>query len=64
MATIKAFLSDDQGATAIEYGLLAALIAVAAISSFTIFGNALVNLMGYGAGGASNVIQAQAATIG
>jgi pilus assembly protein Flp/PilA len=28
---IKAFLADEQGATAIEYGLIAALIAVAII---------------------------------
>jgi pilus assembly protein Flp/PilA len=32
IATLMRFLSDDGGATAIEYGLIAALIAVAAVS--------------------------------
>jgi pilus assembly protein Flp/PilA len=32
MTTIKAFLRDENGATAIEYGLIAAGIAVAVIS--------------------------------
>ena len=35
------FLSDDQGATAIEYGLIAALIAVVIISAVTLLGNKL-----------------------
>jgi pilus assembly protein Flp/PilA len=30
---IKAFLADERGATAIEYGLIAALIAVAIIAA-------------------------------
>lgn len=33
MSTLAAFLKDERGATAIEYGLIAALIAVAAISA-------------------------------
>jgi pilus assembly protein Flp/PilA len=32
---------DEQGATAIEYGLIAALIAVAAIAAMTSLGNTL-----------------------
>ncbi len=36
------FLKDDSGATAIEYGLIAALIAVAAIAAMTAVGNSLV----------------------
>ena len=32
---------DDAGATAIEYGLIAALIAVAAIAAFTLVGSNL-----------------------
>lgn len=43
-ATIRAFIGDDSGATAIEYGLLAGLVAVAIIGSFTILGNSLTNL--------------------
>ena len=32
------FLADDNGATAIEYGLIAALIAIALISAFAALG--------------------------
>ena len=63
MARLHAFITDETGATAIEYGLLAGLIAVAVISSFVVFGDALFNLMGYGAGGAANVIGSQAAKL-
>jgi len=35
------FIADEQGATAIEYGLLAALIAVAIIAAVTALGTAL-----------------------
>ncbi len=38
---IKKTLRDDKGATAIEYGLIAALIAVAAISAMQGLGNQL-----------------------
>jgi pilus assembly protein Flp/PilA len=34
-------LRDEHGATAIEYGLIAALIAVAAIAGFTAVGSSL-----------------------
>jgi pilus assembly protein Flp/PilA len=34
-------LGDESGATAIEYGLIAALIAVAAIAGFTAVGSSL-----------------------
>ena len=34
---------DEQGATAIEYGLIAALIAVAAMSAMGTLGNSLSN---------------------
>ena len=36
-------LADDAGATAIEYGLIAALIAVAAISAFQLVGTSLTS---------------------
>lgn len=32
---VQAFIDDENGATAIEYGLIAALIAVAIVSSLT-----------------------------
>jgi pilus assembly protein Flp/PilA len=36
-------MSDDAGATAIEYGLIAALIAVAAIAAFQLVGTNLTS---------------------
>ena len=40
MKTLRAFAVDDSGATAIEYGLIAALIAVAIITALnTLSGN-------------------------
>lgn len=41
MTMIKSFLKNESGATAIEYGLIAALIAVAAIVAMGNIGNAL-----------------------
>ena len=38
---LKHLLSDESGATAIEYGLIAALIAVAAIAAFQLVGTNL-----------------------
>lgn len=43
MTLFKTLLNDDQGATAIEYGLIAALIAVAAITAMGALGNSLSN---------------------
>ena len=37
-------VADDAGATAIEYGLIAALIAVAAIASFQLVGTSLTSI--------------------
>jgi pilus assembly protein Flp/PilA len=39
----KKFFSNDKGATAIEYGLIAALIAVAGITAFTAVGSGIQN---------------------
>ena len=36
------FIKDESGATAIEYGLIAALIAVAAITAMTSVGTSLI----------------------
>jgi pilus assembly protein Flp/PilA len=38
---MRKFLKNNKGATAIEYGLIAALIAVAAISAMTTLGSRL-----------------------
>ena len=40
-AKLAQFVSDDDGATAIEYGLIAALVSVAAIGALTAMGNSL-----------------------
>jgi pilus assembly protein Flp/PilA len=44
--TIKNFLSDESGATAIEYGLIAALVSVAAITALTSLGGSLKSIFG------------------
>lgn len=41
MTFFKKMLKDEQGATAIEYGLIAALIAIAAITAMTSLGQEL-----------------------
>jgi pilus assembly protein Flp/PilA len=41
MRTFTKLLKDESGATAIEYGLIAALIAVAAITAFQLVGTNL-----------------------
>ncbi|MDC0887026.1 Flp family type IVb pilin [Altererythrobacter sp.] len=43
MTFFKNLMNDEQGATAIEYGLIAALIAVAAITAMQGLGNQLTN---------------------
>jgi len=40
------FVSDESGATAIEYGLIAALVAVAIIAALTTLGTDLKNIFG------------------
>jgi len=39
-AFLTRFLSDDSGATAIEYGMIAALVAVVALGALAAFGDA------------------------
>lgn len=46
ITTFKSFLSDESGATAIEYGLIAALVSVAAIAALTSVGNSLEDIFG------------------
>jgi pilus assembly protein Flp/PilA len=43
IATVKKFLANENGATAIEYGLIAALIAVVIIGALTSIGSNLTN---------------------
>ncbi|HEV7277225.1 MAG TPA: Flp family type IVb pilin [Devosiaceae bacterium] len=44
MNTVARFLKDESGATAIEYGLIAALIAVGIIAAATMLGDNLETL--------------------
>lgn len=44
MNTIARFVKDESGATAIEYGLIAALIAVGIIAAATTLGSSLSGL--------------------
>ena len=46
MTSIKRFIKDDSGATAIEYGLIAAGIAVAIITAVGAVGTDLSGLFG------------------
>jgi pilus assembly protein Flp/PilA len=41
LTTFRKLINDENGATAIEYGLIAALIAVAAIAAFQLVGTNL-----------------------
>ena len=45
--TLMNFLKDDDGATAIEYGLIAAIMAIALISGFGAFAGALSDQMNF-----------------
>ncbi len=44
LKSLRAFADDESGATAIEYGLIAALIAVAAIAALRSVGSSLVQM--------------------
>ena len=43
MNTISRFMNDESGATAIEYGLIAALIGVAIIGTLRLVGTSLIS---------------------
>ncbi|HCO53907.1 MAG TPA: Flp family type IVb pilin [Pelagibacterium sp.] len=43
MNLFKKFIADDSGATAIEYGLIAALVAVVVIAALTLLGGQLTD---------------------
>lgn len=44
---VTALFADESGATAIEYGLLAALVAVGAIFGMNALGNELLAMFGF-----------------
>ena len=41
MTLVMRFLADEEGATAIEYGLIASLVSIAAIAAFNAVGSKL-----------------------
>lgn len=43
---VTQFLKDESGATAIEYGLIAGLVSVAAITALQVMGESLVEIFG------------------
>ena len=45
-STMKNLLKDESGATAIEYGLIAALVSVAAIGALGAMGTSLTTIFG------------------
>jgi pilus assembly protein Flp/PilA len=55
------FWSADSGATAIEYGLIAALIAVALLGTMSVLGVSVQNLYSGGTSSAAAVIDAAVA---
>jgi len=59
----RRFVGDESGATAIEYGLLTALIAVTAIVAFGVLGGGLQNLFGSSSSGAGGAMENAATTV-
>jgi pilus assembly protein Flp/PilA len=45
MSKLMTCLRDEEGATAIEYGLIIGIMAVLIIAAFTLFGNTLSTTM-------------------
>jgi pilus assembly protein Flp/PilA len=45
-ATLQSFIKDETGATAIEYGLIAALVSVASILALQALGGSLSGIFG------------------
>lgn len=58
--TIKAFLHDESGATAMEYALVATLIGMTIIVTFITVGDSLRNMFG---GNSADVMSAQTGKI-
>lgn len=57
------FLGNTKGATALEYGLITALMAVASIAAFTALGGGLENIFGSTSSGAGEVITDAASAV-
>jgi len=50
------FLNEETGATAIEYGLIVALIGLTLAASLPIFGTSMTNMYNYVSSNTTNVI--------
>lgn len=55
-STCAQVIKDESGATAIEYGLIAALVSVAAISALTAMGSSLEEMFNRVAGALNDAI--------
>jgi pilus assembly protein Flp/PilA len=56
VSLVLRFALDESGATAIEYGLIAAAMGVSLILAYTMFGDSLVSLFGFVEGKAVNAM--------
>lgn len=64
MLNIKRFLRDERGSTAMEYGLIAAMIAVGTILAFQTLGGGVLNLFGSSSSGAGGAMEDAAVIVG
>lgn len=62
LTTFKNLINDESGATAIEYGLIAALVSVAAITALQAMGTSLDTMFTSVSGTLTNAIPATPAT--
>lgn len=60
---VSRFGADESGATAIEYGLIASMIAVACIAAFMTLGNGLENLFGSSSTGVGGAMEDAATSL-
>ncbi len=61
MTFLKKMIRNEEAATAIEYGLIAALIAVAGISAFTFVGNGVKDTFNGAANEMNEAVEASGA---
>lgn len=47
MRLLRSFMRDMRGATAVEYGVIVAVLSLAMIAGFTTFSNALLDMLGF-----------------
>lgn len=58
LATFNRLIKDEEGATAIEYGLIAGLVSVAAIGALGAMGNSLDNMFDFVSERLENAVEA------